>query len=198
MSRSLVQYYLHSVLVSIGITSVATQTTINGCLSIYNFVVATGASVFVERIGRRKLFIISTAGMFIAFVLWTSFAAKYTATKAEGWAIAVLIAIFLSNGAYDLGWTPLYAYPTEILPYDIRARGTVLQTFIMHAAGFFSTFVNPIGLQNLGWKYYIVYIVYTALEVSKLAFQICFFPIIQLSFALAIHRLVLLPRDSRL
>ncbi|CAI4214878.1 unnamed protein product [Parascedosporium putredinis] len=34
----------------------------------------------------------------------------------------------------------------------------------MHAAGFFSTFVNPIGLQNAGWKYYIAFIVYTFLE----------------------------------
>jgi MFS family permease len=76
--NGLVQYYLHSVLLSIGITSVATQTTINGCLAIYNFVIAVGASFFVEKIGRRKLFIISTAGMFFAFILWTTFAAcKY-------------------------------------------------------------------------------------------------------------------------
>jgi MFS family permease len=124
----LVQYYLHSVLVSIGITSTATQTTINGCLSIYNFVLAVGASLFVEKIGRRKLFIISTAGMLIAFILWTAFAALYTEKKTDNWAIAVLIAIFLSNGAYDIGWTPLYAYSTEILPYEIRARGTVVST----------------------------------------------------------------------
>ncbi|EXK25943.1 hypothetical protein FOMG_17466 [Fusarium oxysporum f. sp. melonis 26406] len=37
-------------------------------------------------------------------------------------------------------------------------------TGIMHAAGFFSSFVNPIGLKNAGWKYYIAFIVYTFLE----------------------------------
>lgn len=33
------------------------------------------ASLLVEKIGRRKLFLISTSGMFIAFILWTIFAA---------------------------------------------------------------------------------------------------------------------------
>jgi len=42
--NGLVQYYLGSVLNSIGITSTATKTTINGCLAIYNFVLATTAS----------------------------------------------------------------------------------------------------------------------------------------------------------
>jgi Na+/proline symporter len=67
---------LHAVLISIGITDTTTQVTINGCLSIYNFVLATIASLFVEKVGRRKLFIASTAGMFVAFILWTTFAAR--------------------------------------------------------------------------------------------------------------------------
>ncbi|KEZ40516.1 hypothetical protein SAPIO_CDS8418 [Scedosporium apiospermum] len=162
--NGLVQYYLHSVLNSIGITKTIEQTTINGCLSIYNFVLAVGASFFVERVGRRKLFLISTTGMFLAFILWTTFAALYTTHGTQNFAVGVLVSIFLSNGAYDVGWTPLWAYPAELLPYEIRARGVAYQTGIMHAAGFFSTFVNPIGLQNAGWKYYIAYIVYTFLE----------------------------------
>jgi MFS family permease len=64
------------VLNSIGITSTIEQTTINGCLSIYNFLVAIGASFLVDRVGRRKLFIASTSGMFLAFILWTTFAAR--------------------------------------------------------------------------------------------------------------------------
>ncbi|OCK97385.1 general substrate transporter [Cenococcum geophilum 1.58] len=173
--NGLVQYYLHSVLVSIGITSTATQTTINGCLSVYNFVVAVGASLFIERIGRRPLFIISTVGMLTAFILWTAFAARKSSLplsfhqlhhKTTNYATGVLVSIFLCNGAYDIGWTPLYSYATELLPYEIRARGVTFQTGVLHAFGFFGTFVNPIGLENIGWKYYIVYIVYTFIELS--------------------------------
>ncbi|CAM1500635.1 Fc.00g097970.m01.CDS01 [Cosmosporella sp. VM-42] len=162
--NGLVQYYLHSVLLSIGITNTTTQVTINGCLSIYNFVVASAAALFVEGVGRRRLFIISTAGMFLAFILWTTFAALYTTRMTAGYGIGVLVAIFISNGFYDIGWTILWAYPTEILAYETRARGVVLQTGIMHAFGFFGTFVNPIGLQSIGWKYYLAYVVYTFIE----------------------------------
>ncbi|RSL86132.1 hypothetical protein CEP51_002961 [Fusarium floridanum] len=137
--NGLVQYYLHSVLLSIGITNTTTQVTINGCLSIYNFVLASIAALFVERV-------------------------VFTTHGTSGYAIGVLVAIFLSNGAYDIGWTPLWAYPAEVLSYNIRARGVTFQAGIMHAFGFFGTFVNPIGLQNVGWRYYIAYIVYTFLE----------------------------------
>jgi hypothetical protein len=92
----------------------------------------------------------------------------YTTYQTNNYAIGVLVSIFLSNGAYDLGWTPLWAYPAELLPYEVRARGVTYMTGVMHAAGFFSAYVNPIGLQNIGWKYYIAYIVYTFLEVSPL------------------------------
>lgn len=69
---------------SVGITETIEQTTINGCLAIYNFLVAIGASFLVERVGRRKLFIFSTAGMFVAFILWTTFAAcEYPRTNAR-------------------------------------------------------------------------------------------------------------------
>jgi sugar porter (SP) family MFS transporter len=164
--NGLVSYYLHTVLVSIGITSTTTQTVINGCLSIYNFILAITASLLVDRVGRRPLFIISTAGMLTAFILWTAFAALFSIHQTSNYAVGVLVAIFLCNGAYDIGWTPLYNYPTEILPYETRARGVTFQTGVIHAFGFFGQFVNPIGLGNIGWRYYIVYIVYTFIEVS--------------------------------
>ena len=40
-------------------------------------------------------------------------------------------------------------------------------------AGFFSTFVNPIGLGNLRWKYLLVYIAWLAFEIVFIWF---FFP----------------------
>lgn len=89
----------------------------------------------------------------------------YTTHGTSSYAIGVLVAIFLCHGFYDIGWTPLYSYASELLPFETRARGITFQSGVMHAFGFFGTFVNPIGLKNIGWKYYIAYIVYTILEV---------------------------------
>jgi MFS family permease len=74
--NGLVQYYLGAILNQLGIRDVTTKTTINGCLSIYNFVIAVSASFFVEKIGRRPLFLISTAGMLVSFIIWTALAAR--------------------------------------------------------------------------------------------------------------------------
>lgn len=53
----------------------------------------------------------------------------------------------------------LIAYPAEIWPYQLRARGIALTQLSTYAAIFFNTFVNPIALDAIGWKYYIVFAV---------------------------------------
>jgi len=58
-----VSYYIDLVLKNVGITDTNTKTVINGCLQIFNFVIAFGAAMLVDVAGRRPLFIISNAGM---------------------------------------------------------------------------------------------------------------------------------------
>jgi hypothetical protein len=48
-------------------------------------------------------------------------------------------AIFLFQGAYGFGWTPLlYLYPPEFLNYPIRANDTQLFTFALNGAAYVS------------------------------------------------------------
>lgn len=55
----------------------------------------------------------------------------------------------------------------EIWPYMERSRGIAIFQLWGRLAAFFTTFVNPIGLQNIKWKWLIVYVCW-------LAFEICF------------------------
>lgn len=56
--------------------------------------------------------------------------------------------------------TPLIvSYPAEIWPYQLRARGMALVQLSTYAALMFNVFVNPIALDAIGWKYYIVFAV---------------------------------------
>lgn len=57
------------------------------------------------------------------------------------------------------------AYPVEILPYHLRAKGLTVLNLSISLASFFGQYVNPLGIQNLGWKYYIVYEVWLVIEV---------------------------------
>ena len=50
------------------------------------------------------------------------------------------------------------AYPCEIWPYHLRARGLTVSNVTTVLALFFNTFVNPIALDRIGWKYYLVFV----------------------------------------
>jgi MFS family permease len=51
---------------TLGITSPALKTLINGCLQIWNLIMAVSASLLVDKVGRRPLFLISNAGMLLS------------------------------------------------------------------------------------------------------------------------------------
>jgi hypothetical protein len=51
------------------------------------------------------------------------------------------------------------SYTCEIWPYDLRARGLGVTLITTQLAIFFNIFVNPIALEAIQWKYYVVYCV---------------------------------------
>lgn len=56
--------------------------------------------------------------------------------------------------------TPLLtSYPCEIWPFALRSRGLTVTWMSCIIAIIFNIFVNPIALEAIGWKYYLVYVV---------------------------------------
>ncbi|OSC96750.1 general substrate transporter [Trametes coccinea BRFM310] len=160
--NNLIAYYMNKIFDSIGITDPTTQLLINGCLNIYNFIIAIVAGLLCDKIGRRPLFIASTIGMFVFWVLQTACFALYS-EKGNITAAHTFIAMI-----YDIAFTPLIvSYTVEILPFPLRAKGFTIFNFALSLSLIFNQYVNPIALQALGWKYYIVYVCW-------LAFEVCF------------------------
>ncbi|KAE8380318.1 hexose transporter protein [Aspergillus bertholletiae] len=163
--NGLVSYYIAKILESVGYTSSVEQNLINGCLQILNLIVALTMCFFVDKIGRRKLFLVSTAGMLVAFIVWTICSARYDIDKAKGAANAVVAMIYIYYVFYNIAWSGLLVgYTVEILPYSIRAKGMTMVWLCIDAALFFNQYINPIALDNIGWKYYIFYCVWLAFE----------------------------------
>jgi hypothetical protein len=79
------------VLDSVGVKDPKTQLNINGGLQIWNFFVAVSMCFFVDKIGRRKLFLISTSGMLGCFIIWTICSERFSATGSESAARAVIV-----------------------------------------------------------------------------------------------------------
>ncbi|KAL4799951.1 general substrate transporter [Aspergillus venezuelensis] len=164
--NGLVSYYIHSILESVGITSSSDQAVINGGLQIWSFLVAIGFSAFlVDVLGRRKLFMIAAVGMLVTFSVWTGCSAVYDQNGDSGAGGAVIAMIFLYYGVAGFAWPGLtVAYCAEILPFNIRAKGIAINLALTALSSVFNQYVNPIGLENLEWRFYFVYIAILVVE----------------------------------
>ncbi|KAI4737345.1 MFS sugar transporter-like protein [Aureobasidium sp. EXF-12298] len=147
-----VSYYLTLVLDSVGITDSFTQTLINGLLQIFNFGAALSAAFLVDRLGRRTLFIWSGFGMLVSYIVWTACSAVNSIDGSKPAGIVVI---------------------TEIFPYSLRSKGLTCELLSIYMSLVIAAFTNPIGLENLGWKYYIVFCCFL---VVILAVTFCTFP----------------------
>ncbi|KZL84786.1 lactose permease [Colletotrichum incanum] len=156
---AVVSYYLTLVLNTIGITEVKDQTLINGLLQIFNWVISTFlGALMVDRLGRRLLFLMSTAGMLASYIAWTGLTSHLVASRDEATGRAVVAFIFIFYFFYDIAWTPLLqSYPVEIFPYTLRGRGLSI-TYVSAFTGLIiGNQVNPIAMKTIAWKYYIVF-----------------------------------------
>lgn len=112
----------------------------------------TGAYL-VERVGRRRLFLISLVGMFSVFICMTGLAGSYASTKRPSMGKAVVPFIFIFQTFYSIAFTPLpNLYIPEIHPLAMRAKATAAMLFFQTIAAVFNQLVNPIALAHLGYK----------------------------------------------
>ncbi|KAF0332643.1 sugar transporter [Colletotrichum asianum] len=158
--NGVVSYYLPLVLNSVGVTSTTNQTLISACLNVWNLLWAIAAATNVDRLGRRFLFLTSASVMLTSFIIVTGLSAKFTETASSSVGMAVIPFLFIFFAGYDIAMTPfLTAYPCEIWQYSLRSRGLTVTWCASVVAIFINTFVNPIALEAIAWKYYIVFIV---------------------------------------
>jgi hypothetical protein len=91
---------------------------------------------------------------------------------------------------FSFGWTPMQAlYPAEVLSYQSRAKGLaflnvvtqgascintfgwVLYPCTCHAYMYLTRFVSlPVALEKLGWKTYVIFLVWDSFEVLMIYF----------------------------
>lgn len=155
----IVSYYLAPVLLTVGITSVTQQTMISGFLQLWNLILAAGAAFSVDRVGRRKLFLASSVGMLGSYIIIAGLSGSFANTGLAATGIAVIPFLFIFYGFYDIAFTPLIvSYTCEIWPFTYRAKGLSMTFLTTQLAVFFNIFVNPVALEAIAWKYYLVYV----------------------------------------
>ncbi|KAG9503527.1 hypothetical protein J7337_003478 [Fusarium musae] len=152
---TLISYYLGDLLQITGNDSSYFKQTINVSLSCWSLVCSFTASMLVRRFKRRHMYLACTISLLICFSSYTISMERTITAKENG-------------GSNDAA-----AYLVEIWPYAERSRGIAVFQLFARSAEFLTTFVNPIGLANISWRYFIIYCCILAYEVVFVYF---FFP----------------------
>ncbi|KAF2220747.1 putative MFS sugar transporter [Elsinoe ampelina] len=169
--NTLISYYLDKILTSVGFTDPMTKGKLNVGLTCWNLINGTIIALLVGRFRRRVMYLICTCSLLVVYVGWTITQERYLATASAAAGNLVIFWMFAYSPCYNMGYNALtYTFLVELWPFAQRSRGIAFFQLFGRGAGFFNTFVNPIGLDDIGWKYLITYCCWIAFEIVVVYF----------------------------
>ncbi|KAF5369476.1 hypothetical protein D9758_002531 [Tetrapyrgos nigripes] len=151
--------YMTPMLGLVGVTDPQQISIVNGVMAVWSFFTSATAALYVNKFGRRPLWITSTVLVTIFVIIITALAAVYDAgintSKELGYAFVAML--FLQHGSSAMAWNLLmHSYTAEILPFSIRAKALAFFEFTQYVLLSLQLFVNPIALENARWKYFLL------------------------------------------
>ncbi|KAK8055687.1 hypothetical protein PG993_000914 [Apiospora rasikravindrae] len=168
--NTLLSYYSNVLFEKMGYTSKYAKSRINIANQCWSLINATVIAVFVARFRRRVMFLLSSASMLFAFLAMTVSFERLQEAVDGGFSnsaaqISALFWYFAYSPTYNIGNNSLtYTYLVEIWPYATRSRGIGVQQIFGKLGGFFSTYVNPLAMDAIGWKFMAAYTGWLAFE----------------------------------
>ncbi|KAH9880818.1 hypothetical protein IAQ61_001112 [Plenodomus lingam] len=126
---------------------------------------ATTSWFLIERVGRRKLFIVGTIGQCLSMVLTFACLIPDTEQAAKGAAVG----LFTYIAFFGATWLPLpWLYPAEVNPLKTRQKANAFSTINNWLWNFFIVMITPVLITGIGWGTYLLFA----------ALNACFIPII--------------------
>jgi MFS family permease len=174
MIAGIISYYLAAILDSIGVKNTLDQASLNLGLQIWNLLLSGVGALASERYGRRMLWLLSTIFMLVSMAVVATLTGLYAENGISSAGVAVIPTLFLFFAAYDISYAALFfAYPVEILPFELRAKGLAV-TLLSDSIGIFSNqFANPVAFSRMKWRYYCVFLGFLSFFLFSIYF---FFP----------------------
>lgn len=116
---------------------------------------------WIDRLGRRKLLIASSTGMSLSVAIITACTAHQAGKPVVGGVGIAFVYVFLVVFAF--AWTPAQSvYPTEVLAFNTRAKGLAYLNLLSNIVNVFNTYVPPVAIARVSWRFYILYVVWDA------------------------------------
>ncbi|KAJ6031599.1 hypothetical protein N7540_002331 [Penicillium herquei] len=117
----------------------------------------------IDRVGRRRLFIV----MAIAMSIIMACEAACVAVGGVSASIAAVFFVFAFEACFTWGWmASTWVYPAEILPLKFRAKGASLAAAACFVGNFLVVEITPPALDNIGYKTYIIFAVLNLVQAA--------------------------------
>lgn len=162
---AVISYYLSPALDTIGITGSLPQLGINLGSTCTYFVFEFIGSFLVDVFRRRTLILAGLSAFVVTQTLVTITSWQYAVHGTHSAAVLTVVWVFVYQAcSAALIATMHNLYPVEILSLPLRARGMGMYNMVQGAAGVVQSYGISVGIQRVGYKIWVVYVVYNALQ----------------------------------
>jgi hypothetical protein len=143
---------------------------IGGINMIVYSIFATFSWFFIEKIGRRKLFLGGSFLQTIAMVITFACLIPGDEQTSKG----AVFGLFLYMAAFGAAWLPLpWLYPAELSPIKTRAKANAVSTCSNWLFNFTVVMITPVMVAHIGWG---TYLFFAALNASFIPIIWFFYP----------------------
>ncbi|KAL4894773.1 general substrate transporter [Aspergillus ambiguus] len=140
---------------------------IGGINMICYAIFATFSWFFVEKIGRRKLFLGGSYGQCAAMVIVFGCLIPGDSESAKG----AVFGLFLYMCFFGATWLPLpWLYPAELSPIRTRAKANAISTCNNWLFNFTVVMITPVMVEHIGWGTYLFFAAWNAFFVPVIWF----------------------------
>ncbi|OJJ44279.1 hypothetical protein ASPZODRAFT_72091 [Penicilliopsis zonata CBS 506.65] len=162
---SIITYYMSPALDTIGITATKPQLGVTiGTTAVY-FVFTVVGSHLVDIFRRRTLIFAGLSTMILFEFAATITSWQYSLSGNKASADLTLLWIYLYQACSATFVATMHnLYPIEVLSLPLRAKGMGLYSLIQGAAGAVQTYGISVGIQKIGYKIWVVYVVYNTIQ----------------------------------
>ncbi|CAK7235557.1 hypothetical protein SBRCBS47491_009333 [Sporothrix bragantina] len=129
------------------------------------------SSLLMDRVGRVKLIIIGMTGCMVCLILLAALTATYGGTTNKAGLHAGVFFFFFFVAFYGCCLdATTYVYCSEIFPNHLRAKGMAWSLAVLFLSTVAYLIPAATAFATIGWKYYLVFIILTAINIPIIWF----------------------------
>ncbi|KIK65384.1 hypothetical protein GYMLUDRAFT_38835 [Collybiopsis luxurians FD-317 M1] len=166
---NLITYYATILFERLGINDVKSRI-LAACNGTEYFLASLVAIFLIDRVGRRRLMLMSAVGQCITMVL-LAILGSINNSAAD---IVSAVLLFVFNSIFAVGWLGMtWLYPAEIVGLRMRGPANALSTASNWTFNFLVVMITGPSFENISWR---TYIVFAALNAFIVPIVYLFFP----------------------